>query len=35
MGIKFVRMDADSQALINRFVKDNVGAVKPPPLPKR
>jgi uncharacterized protein (TIGR02266 family) len=35
MGIKFVRMDADSQALIGQFVKDNLGPAKPPPLPKR
>ena len=35
MGIKFVRMDSDSQSMIHSFIKENTGGAKPPPLPKR
>lgn len=37
MGIKFVRMDANSQSMIHKFVKEqtDMASGKPPPLPKR
>ncbi len=40
MGIRFVRMDADSQSQIHRFVKSNFdssqpGLKAPPPLPSK